>query len=96
MRSVANDLIIGADGFLGRNLENDLTAQGRVVARIGRADSDLSDWLAVERLFAAAPTVQRIFHVVTRQRTGSVQYGIQGELLAINARVHLKLLEAWR
>jgi GDP-L-fucose synthase len=96
MRSDGNDLVVGADGFLGRNLEAYLTAQGRRVARIGRTEGDLSDWPTVERLFAAAPKVERIFHVVTRQRTGSVQYGIQGELLAINARIHLNVLEAWR
>lgn len=96
MRSDADDLVIGADGFLGRNLEAYLSAQGRRVARIGRADGELSDWPTVERLFASASKVERIFHVVTRQRTGSVQYGIQGELLAINARVHLNVLEAWR
>ena len=33
---------------------------------------------------------------MTRQRTGQVQYGIQGELLAVNARIHLNVLEAWR
>jgi GDP-L-fucose synthase len=96
MRSDADDLVIGADGFLGRNLEAYLAAHGRRVARIGRADGELSDWPTVERLFAAAPKVERIFHVVTRQRTGAVQYGVQGELLAINARVHLNVLEAWR
>jgi GDP-L-fucose synthase len=96
MPSHAHDLVVGADGFLGRNLEAHLVAGGRVVARIGRADGDLSDWPTVDRLFAAAPKVARIFHVVTRQRTGAVQYGIQGELLAINSRIHLNVLEAWR
>lgn len=96
MLSDADDLILGADGFLGRNLEAHLASQGRRVARIGRADGDLSDAPTVERLFSAAPKVQRIFHVVTRQRTGAVQYGLQGELLAINARVHLNVLEGWR
>jgi GDP-L-fucose synthase len=96
MRSDADDLVIGADGFLGRNLEAYLAAHGRRVARIGRADGELSDWQTVESLFASAPKVKRIFHVVTRQRTGAVQYGVQGELLAINARVHLNVLEAWR
>ena len=95
-RTAATDLIVGADGFLGRNLNTYLTAQGRLVARIGRADGDLSDWSTVERVFGALPEVKRIFHVVTHQRTGSVQYGLQGELLAINARIHLNILEAWR
>lgn len=95
-QTAADDLIVGADGFLGKNLEERLVALGRRVARIGRADGDLAEWSNVERLFRAAPKVERIFHVVTRQRTGSVQYGLQGELLAINARIHLNVLEAWR
>jgi GDP-L-fucose synthase len=98
MRSqqTATDLIVGADGFLGRNFVKYLTAQARSVACIGRADGDLSDWETVKRLFGALPKGARIFHLVTRQRTGSIQYRIQGELLAINARIHLNVLEAWR
>jgi len=92
----ATDLIVGADGFLGRNLVNYLTARGRSVASIGRADGNLADWATVERLFSAWPKGTRIFHLVTRQRTGSIQHRIQGELLAINARIHLNVLEAWR
>ncbi|SDN72469.1 GDP-L-fucose synthase [Methylobacterium phyllostachyos] len=90
------DLVVGADGFLGCNLVPRLQAEGREVVGIGRAAGDLADWATVERLFRAAPPVARIFHVVTRQRTGAVQYDIQGELLAINARIHLNVLEAWR
>ncbi len=90
------DIVIGADGFLGRNLVPRLRAEGREVVGIGRAAGDLSEWANVERALRAAPPAARIFHVVTRQRTGAVQYDIQGELLAINARVHLNVLEAWR
>lgn len=89
------DLVIGSDGFLGRHLAAHLEARGPV-HRIGRGDGDLSDWPTVERLFRAAPPATRMFHLVTRQRTGQVQYGIQGELLAVNARIHLNVLEAWR
>jgi GDP-L-fucose synthase len=92
----ATDLILGADGFLGRNLEIVLLANERRVACVERADGDLSHWDNVERVFRTVPKVERIFHVVTRQRTGSSQYGLQGELLAINARIHLNILEAWR
>ena len=96
MRSEADDLVVGADGFLGCNLEEYLVSRGRQVARIGRSQGDLADWQTVDRLFAKAPKVERVFHVATRQRTGAVQFGIQGELLAINARLHLNVLEAWR
>jgi GDP-L-fucose synthase len=91
------NLIIGSDGFLGHHLAAYLERQGQPVHRIGRADGDLADWQTVERLFRAAPAAaSRIFHVVTRQRTGQIQYAMQGELLAINAHIHLNVLEAWR
>jgi GDP-L-fucose synthase len=90
------NLIIGADGFIGRHLSAYLQARGQPVHLIGRAAGDLSDRDNVERAFRVAPAAYRIFHVATRQRTGQVQYGIQGELLAINARLHLNVLEAWR
>jgi GDP-L-fucose synthase len=94
--AIASALIVGADGFVGGNLRRVLETRGVRVAAIGRADGDLSDGAVTDRLFAAAPAVDRIFHLVTRQRTGEVQYGIQGELLAVNARIHLNVLEAWR
>lgn len=90
------DIVLGADGFVGRHLVRMLRARSREVHAIGRAAGDLSDWPTTERLFRDAPRAKRIFHLVTRQRTGAVQYGIQGELLAINARIHLNVLEAWR
>lgn len=90
------DLIVGGDGFLGRNLKIHLSRLGRRFVSIDRDDGDLVDMATVNRLFAAAPPVDRIFHVVTCQRTGPVQFGIQGELLAINARIHLNVLDAWR
>ncbi|HWK43565.1 MAG TPA: NAD-dependent epimerase/dehydratase family protein [Stellaceae bacterium] len=89
-------LIIGADGFLGRNVTRYFAERGWPVHAIGRADGDLSDRDTVDRLFKTAPPVARIFHLVTRQRTGQVQFGIQGELLTINARIHLNVLEAWQ
>lgn len=94
--SHAHDLVVGSDGFLGSNLIASLGERGRLVVGIGHEAGDLSDWGACERAFAGSPKAERIFHVVTRQRTGSVQYGIQGEMLAINAHIHLNVLEAWR
>jgi GDP-L-fucose synthase len=90
------NLIIGADGFIGRHLSAYLQARGQPVYLIGRAAGDLSNRDNVERAFRAAPAADRIFHLATRQRTGQAQFGIQGELLAINARLHLNVLDAWR
>jgi GDP-L-fucose synthase len=88
-------LVLGSDGFLGRHAVRILRERGWQVAAIGRQDGDLADASVVDWNFSRAPKVERIFHLVTRQRTGEVQYGIQGELLAINARIHLNVLEAW-
>lgn len=89
-------MILGSDGFLGGSFARYFAERGWPVHAIGRAAGDLSDWATVEAIFKTAPKVERILHLVTRQRTGPVQYGIQGELLAINARIHLNVLEAWR
>jgi len=90
-------IILGADGFLGKNLTRRLNELGGwSVHGIGKAAGDLSQPGVADAAFAAAPASDVIFHVVTRQRTGQVQYGIQGELLAVNCRTHLNVLEAWR
>lgn len=90
------NLVLGADGFLGNHMTRILREQGLNVLAIGRSAGDFTDQTIVEDVFKNAPKVDRIFHLITRQRTGNVQYGIQGELLAINSRIHLNILEAWR
>lgn len=90
------NLIVGADGFLGRNLVAHFDARGEHWHGVHRADGDLSEPGVADAAFARAPKSTRIFHVVTRQRTGPVQYDIQGELMRINTRIHLNVLEAWR
>lgn len=90
------DIVLGADGFLGRHLAALLERRGRAVHRIGRAAGNLADELTAERALREAPKAARIFHLVTKQRTGQVQFGIQADLLAVNARIHLNVLEAWR
>jgi GDP-L-fucose synthase len=89
-------IILGADGFIGRNLVRELAERGWQVHPIGRQEGDLADRDTALRLLANAPRARRIFHLATRQRTGRVQYQIQGELLATNARIHLNVLEAWQ
>ena len=89
-------IVLGSDGFIGRHLVRVLREQGRNVSAIGRAAGDFADWPTVERALAAAPKAGELYHLITRQRTGPIQYKIQGELLAINARIHLNVLEAWR
>ena len=62
----------------------------------GRSDGDLTDLAVAEQAIKKAKNASHIFHVVTRQRTGSEQLYIQGDMLQINSRIHLNVLDAWR
>jgi GDP-L-fucose synthase len=73
-----------------------LPSLGWEVYGIGRTAGDLAEAGMASTAFAKLPEATHIFHTVTRQRTGSIQYEIQGELLSINSRIHLNVLEAWR
>ncbi|HLY45176.1 MAG TPA: NAD-dependent epimerase/dehydratase family protein [Stellaceae bacterium] len=88
-------LILGGDGFLGRNLAAYFARNGMPFVAIGRAAGDLRDREVVLRLFAGLPRVERILHVATFQRTGQRQYEIPADLLDTNMRIHLNVLEAW-
>lgn len=89
-------VVLGADGFVGRNLVGYWRAHGWPVHPIGRAAADFTVREAVLHVFRAAPEATRIIHAITRQRTGTIQYDMQGELLRDNACIHLNVLEAWR
>ena len=92
----SHTIVLGADGFVGRHVVARWRAYGWPVHAIGRSAGDFTDGAAVDAAFAAAPKVERILHTVTKQRTGPVQYDIQGALLLDNTRIHLNVLEAWR
>ena len=89
-------LILGADGFIGGHLVDTWRTRGWPVHPVGRAAGDFTDFEVVARIFAAAPECGRVLHAITKQRTGAIQYDIQGELLTENTRIHLNVLEAWR
>ena len=89
-------IVLGADGFVGRHLVARWRACGWPVHAIGRSAGDFTDNAVVDAALAAAPKAQRLLHTITKQRTGPVQYDIQGELLLDNTRIHLNILEAWR
>lgn len=92
----STSIILGSDGFIGRNLMEYFSARGWPVHGIGRAAGDLTLAAHVQAAFSAAPRAARIFHAVTKQRTGQIQYQLQGELLRDNAAIHMNVLEAWR
>ena len=89
-------IVLGSDGFVGRHLVERWRANGWPVHAVGRAAGDLIDPEVANAALSKAPRAGRIFHTVTKQRTGQIQYEIQGELLAENSRIHLNILEAWR
>src|SRR5260370_39608792 len=87
-------LIVGASGFLGRNLQAWFDRHGVAYATIGRDAGDLCDRDTALRLFAEQPPVARILHVATVQRPGQRQDESPPELLAINFSLHLHVVEA--
>jgi GDP-L-fucose synthase len=89
-------LILGADGFLGRNLCRYLDEHGYGYRGIHRKDGDLRDSRVCEAIFRNLPDADYLFHLVTFQRTGNIQYKIQADLLQNNARIHLNVLDCWR
>lgn len=88
--------VLGSDGFVGRNLVPLLKEMGAEVFPIGKSAGDMIDAKSAAGAFQSLPKLDRIFHCITRQRTGSIQYQIQGELLRINSQLHLNICEAWR
>jgi GDP-L-fucose synthase len=89
-------IVLGADGFVGRHLVATWRANGWPVHPVGRSAGDFTEATVVAAALRCAPPAGRILHAVTRQRTGAVQYQMQGELLRDNASIHLNVLEAWR
>jgi nucleoside-diphosphate-sugar epimerase len=95
MRYPDPTIVLGADGFIGHHLVATWRASGWPVVAVSRAAGDFTDSAVVDAALSKAPAAGRILHAVTRQRTGAIQYQMQGELLADNARIHLNVLEAW-
>jgi GDP-L-fucose synthase len=89
------NLIIGGDGFVGQNLRRYFEARKIPFVVIMRADGDLRDRVTVMGLFEKMPKATRIFHVVTFQRTGEIQYKIPATLYDTNLRIHTNVVEAW-
>lgn len=89
-------IVLGADGFVGSHIVRRCREAGWPVHPIGRDVGDFTDSATVDAALLAAPRAGRILHAITKQRTGQVQYGIQGELLHDNTRIHLNVLDAWR
>lgn len=92
----AATIILGADGFLGRNLLDFWRNRAWNVYPVGRTAGDFRNPQVVDSVFREAPRAGRIIHAVTKQRTGAIQYEMQGELLRDNSRIHLNVLDAWR
>jgi GDP-L-fucose synthase len=93
--SSETNLIIGGDGFVGQNMCRYFEARKIPFVAIKRADGDLRDRATVMALFEKLPKATRIFHVVTFQRTGEIQYKIPATLYDTNLRIHTNVVEAW-
>src|ERR1700761_2253270 len=89
------NIIIGGDGFVGQNLRRYFEQRKIPFTAIMRADGDLRDRATVMGLFEKLPKAGRIFHLVTFQRTGEIQYKIPAALYDTNLRIHTNVVEAW-
>jgi len=89
-------IVLGADGFIGRHLVATWRARGWPVHPVGRSAGDFTDPAVAATALSSAPKAGRILHAITKQRTGQIQYRMQGELLTDNARIHLNILDGWR
>jgi GDP-L-fucose synthase len=89
-------IVLGADGFVGQHLVATWRTCGWPVHPVGRDAGDFTNPAVVDAVLRNAPKAGRILHAVTKQRTGAIQYAMQGELLHDNARIHLNVLEGWR
>lgn len=87
--------ILGASGFLGRNLCRYFDERAWPYVAVGRDRGDLADARVCDGVFRGLGGVDTIFHLVTHQRTGFRQYEIPAELLDVNARIHLNVLAGW-
>ena len=93
--SNSRTLIIGAAGFLGKNLVRYFDERGWPYVTLTRAVVDLCNRSATGRAFRSLPPTDRIFHLATHQRTGKALRQFPVENIQSNARLHLNVLEAW-
>lgn len=88
-------LIIGSDGFLGRHLLKWGRDRGLSWLGFGRSEGNLTNITIADLAMKNAKDVSHIFHVVTHQRTGADQLSMQSDMLQINSRIHLNLVDSW-
>lgn len=89
-------LVTGGTGFVGRHMQEALTARGIAHVAVGRRDFDLTDPASADALFARNGDVDTIVHLACYQAAADFPAKHPGEQLAVNTRIHTNMLEAWR
>ena len=89
-------LISGGTGFIGKNLVQKLTRKNAKPIPFGRSICDLTKMNEVEEYFSKLHEIDMVIHLATYQRTGDIQYKIQGKQFYTNTLINFNLLNAWR
>jgi GDP-L-fucose synthase len=89
-------LVTGGTGFVGRHLQDALTARGIPHVVVGRRDFDLTSAASADELFARHRDADTIVHLACYQAAADFPAKHPGEQLAVNTLIHTNVLEAWR
>jgi GDP-L-fucose synthase len=89
-------LITGGTGFVGRHLQEALSARGVEFAAAGRRDFDLTIKDQADALFSAHRDADAIVHLACYQAAADFPAKHPGAQLAVNTLIHTNVLEAWR
>jgi GDP-L-fucose synthase len=89
-------LITGGTGFVGRHLQQELTARGIPHFAFGKRQFDLTRWEHAEAVFSAHRDATLIIHLASFQAAGEFPAKHTAEQFYINNLIHNHTLEAWR
>jgi GDP-L-fucose synthase len=89
-------LITGGTGFVGRHLQEGLSARGIEFVASGRREFDLTRSDHADALFSANRDADTIIHLACYQAAADFPAKHPGAQLAINTLIHTNVLEAWR
>lgn len=89
-------LVTGGTGFVGRHLQQELTARGISHFVFGRRQFDLTRWENAETVFSAHRDATLIIHLASYQAAGEFPAKHTAEQFYRNNLIHNHTLEAWR
>ena len=89
-------LVTGGTGFVGKHLQQELTARGIAHFAFGSRQFDLTRWENAEKVFSAHRDATLIIHLASYQAAGEFPAKHTAEQFYRNNLIHNHTLEAWR